>query len=62
MNTALCTVFMGACFFHLLPDYFYAFFLLIMFSAAVSMSMAVMLPALMVMAAHGIGVINQAAA
>ena len=38
------------------------FFLLIMFSAAVSVSMAVMLPALMVMAAHGIWIINQAAA
>lgn len=40
----------------------YSLFLLIMLPAAVSVSMAVMLPALMVMAAHGIWIIIQAAA
>lgn len=58
MNTVLYTVFMRACFFLV---YCCFSLLLIMPPAAVAVSMAVMLAALMVMAAHGIRIIIQAA-
>ena len=58
MNTVLYTVFMRACFFLV---YCCFSLLLIMSPAAVAVSMAVMLAVLMVMAAHGIRIIIQAA-
>lgn len=58
MNTVLYTVFMRAWFFLVFCCFS---LLLIMSPAAVAVSMAVMLAALMVMAAHGIRIIIQAA-
>ena len=58
MNTVLYTVFMRAWFFLVFCCFF---LLLIMSPAAVAVSMAVMLAALMVMAAHGIRIIIQTA-
>ena len=58
MNTVLYTVFMRACFFLV---YCCFSLLLIMSPEAEAGSMAVMLAALMVMAAHGIRIIIQAA-